>query len=1855
MSKRTPLYQRSFFPRLNLEALEERTVPAVFNVTNTDDSGPGSLRAALTAAGTGDDSIEFTGAMFLDATPDTITLTTGQITNANSFFVTINGPTAARLTIDGNNAGRHVVFNNFANVKVNDLTFVNGKELAGPGGSILTNGVLTVNRCEFSNNSSKEGGAIYNFSAAQARTELKSSLFANNTSTEEGGAFSMENGSLVSVGVSNSTFSGNKASGGAGGALFAFRSLDISNSTITNNEGFGGGGVVYLLGQGTFTDCTFIDTIIAGNKNTFGGGVDRNDISTTVADPLTVLACIIGQSDGATLGATASFIGTKAAPVDAKIGPLADNGGAFFSHELLTTSPGLDKGSKGFPAGSFDVRGKGFDRVSNSKVDIGSFEVQVAAAGTTITVDLGDLTVTDTSTASSQLTLGVNGANLRFSDPMNPLTAGTGATQIDANTVEVPVASVTKSIAFTLGAGNDVLLVDATNGYPLPVAASFDGGADTNAVSIENGSLGDVTHTLTDATSGTVTPSGKSALTYSNTGQVNLRSGMGRLTLNYPDTNDTVEFFNDNATNTFIQSSGTVQQLVTSPTIALIVNGKGGKNLFTVTSLADNFDAGFILDAGTSPDSTLNLNTELTLGKTGPGTVSLSAGSMILNQGIDTTAGGATASVTLNGTTLVGSFLKVASAAQLIFDGGTSTLANSDAIGDTTAVVINAGATLNLGGGTDTVGKLTLSDGALSNGTLTAAADYDLRNGNVFATLAGSKALVKTTAGTVRLFGANTFTGGTFVNAGTLIVSRGNQDSLAPNSTITVAAGAIFDNADFTHNLPINALSLDLVLNGGTYQISGTGNAHSHLRNVTFNNGGLIESVGPVGNSSGSNIVLNGTLTTTGTSSAGIINLQDGLAIASAADTVFTIADTTGNPTADLTFIGGGALIPTGGGSGGKLIKEGAGTLLLGSNSTIGDATINAGLVVVNSIIPANVALNTGGSIGGNGLLGGTLTVGAGATLAPGNSPGKLTVGGLTMLAGSTLVVELQAPYTEPSDDFDQIVSTGKIDITGATLQLVGGVTAPPTTLPLTVIDNQSGLPITGTFAGLPESSLASVAQFNSVVSYNGANNSFTLTPITPTAPAISSAANVTFVAGQASTFTITATGAPAPTFSATGLPGTLSLDPVTGVISGTPDRFDAGITTVTITASNGVGADATQTFTLTINAIPVISTTTLPSAVSGTAYSAFIAATGFPAATFSATGLPAGLAIDASTGEISGTTTVSGPATVVVTATNSVGAATQTLTLNVTTTAVAPTITTTSLPGGLVGATYTVTITATGAPAPTFAATGLPAGLSINPTTGVISGTPTTSGTTNVTITASNGVGSPAVQSFALVVAAAPVAPTITTTTLPTAAIGIAYTATLAATGAPAPTFTATGLPSGLSLNSTTGVISGTPTAGGTATVVVTATNAAGSVNRTFTLTVATPAAPVLTPTGTQPPTLTTGAPFTFTPFIVTGTPSPTFTATGLPAGVTINPTTGVVSGTPTGSGTFTATVTASNGVGSPATQTFTLNVTPGTVVVIGQSSTNVFGLTDGASVSLYAGTSTTPTSTTQPLGNIAGGVRTASADLTGDGVPDLIVGTGIGTLAQVQVIDGKTNTVAFSINPFPDFTQGVFVAAGDLDGDGKADLIISPDEGGGPRVRIFAGGSFTQLADFFGIDDPNFRGGARVAAGDFDGDGKADLVVAAGFGGGPRVALFNGASVAAGSPVKLVGDFLVFEPGLRNGAYVTAGDVDGDGRADLIAGAGPGGGPRVFALSGADLLNGTLRSVANFFAGDTNNRGGVRVTVKDLDGDSKADIITGSGTGATPGATVYLGRDIVPETLPPVTSSFSSFTSAFDGVFVG
>ncbi len=150
------------------------------------------------------------------------------------------------------------------------------------------------------------------------------------------------------------------------------------------------------------------------------------------------------------------------------------------------------------------------------------------------------------------------------------------------------------------------------------------------------------------------------------------------------------------------------------------------------------------------------------------------------------------------------------------------------------------------------------------------------------------------------------------------------------------------------------------------------------------------------------------------------------------------------------------------------------------------------------------------------------------------------------------------------------------------------------------------------------------------------------------------------------------------------------------------------------------------------------------------------------------------------------------------------------------------PVITSGTTASGVVGTAFSYQITATNTPT-SYGATGLPAGLSVNTTTGLISGTPTTAGTSTVTLSATNANGT---GNATLTVTINPAPPVITSGTTASGTVGIAFSYQITATNTPT-SYGATGLPAGLSVNTTTGLISGTPTAAGTSTVTLSATNA--------------------------------------------------------------------------------------------------------------------------------------------------------------------------------------------------------------------------------------------------------------------------------------------------------------------------------------------------------------------------------------------------------------------------------------------
>ena len=307
----------------------------------------------------------------------------------------------------------------------------------------------------------------------------------------------------------------------------------------------------------------------------------------------------------------------------------------------------------------------------------------------------------------------------------------------------------------------------------------------------------------------------------------------------------------------------------------------------------------------------------------------------------------------------------------------------------------------------------------------------------------------------------------------------------------------------------------------------------------------------------------------------------------------------------------------------------------------------------------------------------------------------------------------------------------------------------------------------------------------------------------------------------------------------------------------------------------------------------------------------------------YSATGLPSGLTVSTTTGLISGTPTVAATSNVTIGATNSSGTGTATLVLTVK--PPKPVITSATTATGQVGVAFSYQITATNSPT-SYSASGLPAGLSVNTSTGVISGTPTATGTSNITIGATNTGGT---GNATVAVTTNVATPVITSATTATGQVGVAFSYQITASNSPT-SYSASNLPAGLSVNTSTGAISGTPTAGGTSSVTIGATNAGGPGTATLSLTV-TIAPPVITS-----PTTATGQVGTAFSYQTTATNNPTsYSASGLPGGLSVSASTGVISGTPIATGTSSVTIGAIN-AGGTGTATLTLTVSLATQAAV-------------------------------------------------------------------------------------------------------------------------------------------------------------------------------------------------------------------------------------------------------------------------------------------------------------------------------
>ncbi|CAE6848891.1 hypothetical protein XA1314C_40240 [Xanthomonas arboricola] len=941
------------------------------------------------------------------------------------------------------------------------------------------------------------------------------------------------------------------------------------------------------------------------------------------------------------------------------------------------------------------------------------------------------------------------------------------------------------------------------------------------------------------------------------------------------------------------------------------------------------------------------------------GTLTFAPG--VTAQGVAITVNGDTA-VEPNETFSVG--LSGASNASIARATGTGTIVNDDVVvvvGPASLPAATAGSaysqTLSASGGTApytfaiTAGALpaglSLSAGGVLSGTPTASGGF---NFTATATDSGGSPTSGARAYTLTVAVATTTFPATSLPAGTA--------GQAYSSALNPATGGV---APYTYAVTAGALPAGITLNGSSGALTGTpGSVGSFSFSVTATDSTtgtpsqatrsytLTIAAPPI-------VVAPSTLpaATRGTAYSQTLSASGGTA-------PYTYALASGTLPAGITLASNGTLSGTATVEGsfnftvtatdaGSFTGNQAYTLTVaGPNLVLPASTLPAG--TAGQAYSAAITPATGGTAPYSyALTGGVLPAGVVVDAATGALSGTPTVAG-TFNFTLTVSDSTPNPAAQASRSYTLTIAAPVVVISPTTLSAATRGTAYSQTLsasggtaPYTYAVSAGSLPAGITLAsnGTLSGTATVEGSFNVTVTATDANT-FTATQayaLTVAGPNLALPASTlpAGTAGQAYSAAITpATGGTAPySYALTGgvLPAGVVVDAATGALSGTPTV--AGTFNFTLTASDSTpspAAQASRSYTLTIAApVVVIAPTTLPAATRGTAYSQTLSASGGTApytyALASGT-LPAGITL-ASNGTLSGTATVEGSFNFTVTATDAnTFTATQAYALTVAGPNLA--LPASTLPAGTAGQAYSAAITpATGGTAPyTYALTGgvLPAGVVVDAGTGALSGTPTVAGTFNFTLTVSDSTPSPAAQasrSYTLTIAAPVVV--IAPTTLSAATRGTAYSQTLSASGGTAPytyAVSAGSLPAGITLASN-GTLSGTATVEGSFNVTVTATDA-----NTFTATQAyalTVAGPNLALPASTLPAGTAGQAYAATIASATGGTAPyryALTAGALPNGVVVDAATGALSGTPTLSGTFNFTLTATDSTPSPAVQ---------------------------------------------------------------------------------------------------------------------------------------------------------------------------------------------------------------------------------------------------------------------------------------------------------------------------------------------
>jgi len=791
-----------------------------------------------------------------------------------------------------------------------------------------------------------EGGAIL-LTAAGAEAVTRGVI--NNTGVIEAGSLTQDGGRIVLTAADDVNLGAGSTvavDGKKGGEITvqAKAGTMLTDGQLSARGASGTGGTIKLLGnqvglinavQVDASGATGGGSVLVGGDYQGGNAEVANARATYIAPDVTIKANALQRGDGGKVIVWADEIARFYGNVSADGAGTGGNGGFVETSGKAV----LDA------SGSVSALGAGGGRAGSWLVDPYDITIQTTGSNTNVT-------------ASPNFTSNGNSAIVTTGSIQTALNGGTSVTvATGAGGAQAGNITVANAINKSAG-GNASLTLTAINNIVFNAGADIGASAGQLALTLNAG--GTITNPATINTNGGL-------LTYNATGaatQSGVISGAGGLTKNGAG---------------MLTLSGANAYTGTTTINAGTLTVSGGN------AIADTSQVTLANTAG----ATLNLANSETIGNlsgggaTG-GNVTLGANSLTVNEGGTTTYSGVisgTGGLTKAGTgTLTLSRANSYSGSTTI-NAGTLALGASNVLANGSSVVVNGG-TLNIGTQSDTVAGVQLLSGAITGttGTLTSTLAYDLQSGTVSARLGGTADLNKTTAGTVTLSGANTYTGATNINAGTLALGAANR--IADMSAVTVASGATFNLANFAETVGSLAGTGNVTLGTATLTAGGN-NTSTTFSGVASGTGGLTKAGTGALTLSGAN-----TYTGTTTISAGTLTAAGGSAIADTSQV--TLANTAGatlnlaNSETIGNLSGGGA---TGGnvtlgantltlneagvttysgvvsGSGG-LTKTGAGTLTLGGINTYTGATgINAGTLALNAtgtISASSGVVNTG-------------------------------------------------------------------------------------------------------------------------------------------------------------------------------------------------------------------------------------------------------------------------------------------------------------------------------------------------------------------------------------------------------------------------------------------------------------------------------------------------------------------------------------------------------------------------------------------------------------------------------------------------------------------------------------------------------------------------------------------------------------------------------------------------------------------------------------------------------------------------------------------------------------------------------